>query len=140
MTQPPQDPYGQPPYGQPPYGQPPYGPPPYGQPQYGYGYRRSHTQATTAMVLGIISTACAVLALACCVTYPGFLTGPFAIVLGLKARREIDASPGTYDNRGHAVAGFVTGIIGTVIGLLVLLLFVALFTLVGLSDPFLYDL
>lgn len=114
-------------------------PPGQGQPPYGYGYRQSHRTATTAMVLGLISTGCAVLSFACCLTYPGFLTGPFAIVLGLKARREVDASPGSFDNRGHAVTGFVTGIVGTVLGVLVLLLFVLLFALIGFSDPFLYD-
>lgn len=119
--QPPQDPYGQPnPYGQPqpnPYGQPnptnPYGgASDYPQPGYQqahYGMPQKQSQATTALVLGILG-------LLCC----GFLA-PVAWILGQKSVREIDASGGALAGRGEAKAGQVLGIIGTVIMVLVVI-------------------
>lgn len=132
---PPATSYGQPggSHGQPP-GQSPYGASPYAAgPAYGMGYGQAHGRATTAMVLGIISIASLVLAAFCCVTAPGFLTGPFAIWLGLSARKEIDANPSMYNNRGQAVAGFITGIIGTVLGVLAILAVALLIAAIGYS-------
>lgn len=63
----------------------------------------SHPQATTAMVLGILGLACF-----------SFL-GPFAIWLGLKSMREIDASGGQLGGRGQAQAGLILGILGTLV-------------------------
>jgi len=84
-----------------PYQQPYY--PPYGPPQ-------DHPQATTALILGILGIVlCQALA-------------PFALVVGRKAVREIDASGGMIGGRGNAQAGYILGIVGTV-----LLVFVVLF-------------
>lgn len=101
--------YGQPQFGQPQYGQSQgYGPPGYGQaPGYGppgMGYRtQDHPQGTTVLVLGILGLVlCQIL-------------GPIAWIMGNRAIREIDASPGMYGNRGAVQAGRVCGIIATVI-------------------------
>lgn len=107
----PQDPYGQPPaYGQQPnpYGATP-GYPQQGYPQPNYGTQQKQSQATTALVLGILG-------LLCC----GFLA-PVAWIMGQKSVREIDASGGALGGRGEAKAGQVLGIIGTVIIVLALI-------------------
>ena len=92
-----------------------YGPNPYpaypGGPAWGPPVPPAHRQAMTAMVLGIVG-------LLCCSP-----AAPFAIWLGHKAMREIDASGGQLSGRGQAQAGFILGIIGTV--LLVILLILA---------------
>lgn len=128
--------YEQPVYAPPSTGKPPYGSPPHGyQPMpgyappmpYGYGITQNHSGATTSMVLGIISLASALLTPFCFITAPGILTGPFAIWTGLRARKQIDAEPRTYGNRGAAVAGLITGIIGTAIGLALIAAAVLLF-------------
>jgi len=139
-SNPPPPPYGtapDQPYPPQPYGtapDQPYPPQPYGYvpPAYGYG-PQNHGGATTAMWLGIVSLACAALAMACCVTVPGVLTAPFAWVLGVKAKHQIDAEPGRYANRGQAVAGIVTGIIGTVLAILIVLGVVAVAVYYGLN-------
>ena len=104
------------PYDLPPaaYGTNPYEVTPY-QPGYGgyspYGVVAiQHPRAVSAMVLGILGI---VLAASCGIG--GFL-GIGGIVLGRKARNEIDAEPGRYAGRSQAVAGIVTGTIGTVLG------------------------
>jgi hypothetical protein len=129
--------YGQPGYGQPGYGQPGYGQPfapqPYGQPAYGQA-PQSHGGATTSMWLGIGSLASVLLAMACCVTLPGVLAAPFAWWLGAKAKREIDAEPGRFGNRGMAQAGFILGIIGTILGVLAIVGIVAFFIWVFNGD------
>lgn len=82
-----------------------YPPPPYpGYPPMGMGFPPppSHPQSTVAMVLGIVG-------LVLC----GFAS-PFAIWLGRKSMREIDASGGQLGGRGQAQAGFIMGIIGSV--------------------------
>ena len=93
---------GQPGYQQP--GQPGYQQPGQpGQPPYGYDYAPpppSHPSANTAMVLGIIGLA----GIALC----GGITlvlSPFAWVIGAKASREIDASPGHVRRRGRGLRG-----------------------------------
>lgn len=111
-----QSPYGQQPYGQQGYGQPsPYGQPGYGQQPYGYGLPPKHPSATTALVLSIIGLGGF---LFCVVTV---LVSPFAMVMGSRAVKEIDANPGQYSGRGEAQAAYVMGIIGTVLLGLVLI-------------------
>jgi hypothetical protein len=102
--------------------------PAYGPPLVG---GQDHKGAQNAMVLGIVALVCLGLSLFCCVTLPGVFLAPFAWVVGARAKREIDASPGVYRNRGAAQAGVVMGIIGTVLGLLVLAAFVGLAVLIG---------
>jgi hypothetical protein len=92
---------------------------------------QDHKGAQNAMVLGIISMVCLGLAFFCCVTIPGVFLAPFAWVIGAKAKREIDASPGLYRNRGAAQAGVVMGIIGSTIGILMVLAIAAFAALVG---------
>ncbi len=88
---------------------------PYQQPVYGAGYvLPNHPQATTALILGIVG-----LALCPFVGIGGF-------VLGGRARREIDASPGQWSGRGVATAGWVLGIIAIVYAALVLVYVVVL--------------
>ena len=74
------------------------------------------------------------LTLVCCVTLPGVFAAPFAWWLGAKAKRDIDAEPGRYTNRGMAQAGFVMGIIGTILGVLVIVGIVAFFIWVFNGD------
>lgn len=119
--------------------QQPYQPESPWQPSYppGYGYQRAnHSGATTSMVLGIVALACLPLAFMCCgITLPGMLTAPFAWVIGARAKREIDAQPGRYGNRGSAEAGVVMGIIGTVLGVLAVAAVVLFFGLLAYSVP-----
>lgn len=131
----PQQGYGQAPYGQPGYGQPadPGAYPQQGYPPYGYGYLPpappKHPSATTAMVLGIVGLAGAVVC-GCLV-----VVSPFAWFMGAKAVKEIDASGGQYAGRGEAQAGMITGIIGTVL-LILMIVAVAIFFAIGLSGGF----
>lgn len=135
------DPQPTPPYGGAPHGEPvgTYGPvpayaappPAYGsnpyeanpyQPAYGgispYGMAPpSHPQASTAMIFGILGI---VFGFSCGI---GGLLGIPGIVLGRRARNEIDAQPARYAGRSQAVAGFVTGIIGVVLAVLLTVLF-----------------
>lgn len=90
--------------------------------QGGYVISRPHKGASISMGLGIGSVVCAGLALLCGVTLPGVLMGPFAIVLAVRAQREIGRNPGAYSNAGAATTGLVTGIIGTGVGVLVVVL------------------
>ncbi len=105
----PPSPYG---YGMSPTGVP-YGPPP------------DHPQATTVLVLGVLSFAlCQVLA-------------PFAWVMGRRVLREIDAAPGRYGGRSTVQVGHVLGIVGTIIlvvGLGFGLLYVSIFLAAGLAS------
>lgn len=129
----------------PPMASPPYGPPQTGPAEQPAGWgtawtpaygpllpgTQEHKGASTAMVLGIIAMVSMVVSLFCCVTLPGVLCAPFAWVKGARAKREIDASPGVYGNRGQAAAGVVMGIIGSVVGLLLVLAFVGVAVLIG---------
>jgi hypothetical protein len=78
-----------------------------------------HPQVVAALVTGLL----------------GVLMCPFvgiaAIVLGSKARREIDSDPQRYTGRAMATAGFVLGIIGTV---LTVLLVLGIVGIVGLAS------
>jgi hypothetical protein len=92
----PQQPPQQPPYGQQPGG---YGPPPQGyatapQPQ-------KNGTATLAMWLSFAS-------LITC----GFAGIP-ALILGIKAKKEIDSQPGRFSNAAHALVAIIMGSIGT---------------------------
>ncbi len=111
----------------------PYGPDPYAEKSsnpyeayvqsspYGMPIAQTHPRSVPVLVMGILSI----------IAMP-FL-GPFAWVMGTKALREIDASPGMYSDRGNLVAGRILGIIGTVmliigviIGVVSMVAFVAL--------------
>ena len=92
---------------------------------------RDHQGANQAMVLGIVAMVCLGLAFFCCVTIPGLVCAPVAWAKGARAKREIDASPGVYGNRGQAVAGVVMGVIGSVCGLLVVAAFIGFAVLIG---------
>ena len=99
-----------------PYPQPyPGGYPPAGYPPPGYPTQApDQPQAVTAMVLGILG-------LVCC-----GVASPFALWLGRKSMKEIDASGGWLGGRGQAQAGFILGIIGTVLWVLGVLFYVVL--------------
>lgn len=82
---------------------------PYGQP---YMQAPQHPQATTALVLGILSLViCAI-------------CGPFAWSIGKRAMNEIDASGGQIGGRGMAQAGYICGMIATILMILGLAFFV----------------
>ncbi|MEV6319764.1 DUF4190 domain-containing protein [Nocardia sp. NPDC051787] len=98
--------------------------PPYGYPAYGaYGPPPDHPQATTILILGILS-------LVLCQ-----IMGPFAWVMGKRALNEIDASGGAIGGRGNVNAGYICGIIATVL-LCLSLLIVLLFVVLGLIGAF----
>ena len=89
-------------------------PGPSGPSGWGYGPRPEQSQATTALVLGILGVAlCGLLA-------------PFAWSIGHSSLREIDASDGALGGRGKAQAGYILGIVGTIL-LCLSILFVVLF-------------
>jgi hypothetical protein len=88
---------------------PPPPPPASAEPPVGHRIASDHPRATIALVLGILGiVTCQVVA-------------PFALVIGRRAVKEIDASNGAIGGRGLAQAGYILGIIGTVLlGLAVL--------------------
>lgn len=96
-------PYGAPgavPYGT--LGQPAYGAPPGYQPYYPGGpgmAPKTHARARNALILGIVGFVCC-----------GLIFGSAAIYEGVKARKEIEASP-FLEGDGLAIAGIVLGII-----------------------------
>ena len=118
----PADPHGQPapPYGG--YPAPSYGGGPgggYGGGQDVYGVPAGTSgKATTSLVLGIAS-------LVLC--FIGFLLGIPAVIVGMRARKEIRNSEGRTGGDGIALTGIVTGIIGTLLGIVVVALVVGLF-------------
>jgi hypothetical protein len=126
------------------YGGPLPPPPPAGQepwqaawaPAYGAPLPGSldHKGANTALVLGIISVASLVLSFFCCITLPGVFCAPFAWARGARAKREIEASPGTYGNVGSAVTGMWLGIVMTLLGALSIAGVVALVAWIGYTD------
>jgi uncharacterized membrane protein YjgN (DUF898 family) len=102
VTEPPPPPPGQPPYGS-------YPPNQYGAPQYGF-VAPEHPQATTVLILGILS-------LVVC-----SLAGPFAWTMGNRVLREIDASGGQLGGRSQTNAGRICGMVATIlmgVGLLI---------------------
>jgi hypothetical protein len=62
-----------------------------------------HPDAVTVLVLGVIAVA----------ALP--LTGPFAWLIGARARREIDENPGRWSGQDEIKVGYVLGIVGTVL-------------------------
>ncbi len=128
-----------PPMTSPPYG-PPQGAPPSGwgtgYPAYAAPYVAGQklNTATTSMTLGIVSLVSAGLALMCCVTLPGVFCAPFGWVLGVRAKRQIDANPGLYSNRGQAEAGVIMGIIGTVLCVLTVAAIILFVVLLASAD------
>lgn len=93
----------------------------YGGAPTGYGYPvRTSGKATASLVLGIAS-------LVLC--FLGFLLGVPAIIVGMRARKEIRNSQGQVGGDGAALGGIITGVLGTLLGLVVVGLFVALFAL-----------
>src|SRR5215203_5431572 len=127
----PDSPYGAAPYpAMPPYGEEqPYAGPVYGESPYeGSPYQASfgastpygmasysappvqHPQATLALILGILG-------LAVCP-----FVGIAALVIGNKARKQIDAAPGQFTGRGMATAGFVLGVVSVALIVLFVLL------------------
>jgi hypothetical protein len=94
-------------------------PPPPQQPPPGYYVAPTeHPQGTTILVLGILS-------LVLC-----SLLGPFAWVMGSRARKEMDASGRVYSNAGNITAGWICGIISSALMILGVL---ALVAVVGLG-------
>jgi hypothetical protein len=88
-----------------------------------YGIRRDNSDATLALVLGVVGLATGLL-----------IASPFAWWKGNQALAQIDAAPGVYGNRGMAVGGQITGIIGTVLlGICVLALLAMVIFLIALS-------
>jgi hypothetical protein len=59
----------------------------------------------------VAALVCGILSLVMC----GFFTGIPAMVLGRRAKREVEASAGQLGGEGIATAGFVTGLIGTLL-------------------------
>ncbi|TDO52246.1 uncharacterized protein DUF4190 [Kribbella sp. VKM Ac-2527] len=75
-----------------------------------YGALRDNSNATLALVLGLIGLVTGIV-----------LLSPVAWWKGQQALNEIDDAPGVYNNRGMALGGKICGIIGTVLlGLVVL--------------------
>ena len=105
-------------------------------PAYGVGYAGTveHKGARTALVLGIFSVTSLVLAFICCITIPGVLCGPFAWYFGAKAKREIEARPGTYANLSAAVTGMWMGVVTSVVGFLVIAGITALSVVIGVTQ------
>jgi Domain of unknown function (DUF4190) len=68
---------------------------------YGVAAVPNDSQATLALVLGIIGFFCC-------------LPAPVALFIGNSARRRIQASNGALGGYGMATAGFILGIIGTI--------------------------
>jgi hypothetical protein len=93
-----------------------------------------HKGAKTSLVLGIISVASVVLASFCCITIPGVFCAPFAWFIGAKAKREIEAHPGTYGNLGSAVTGMWMGIVMSILGFLVIAVFAAIAITIGITN------
>ena len=75
--------------------------------QPGYAAPPPHPQATTALVLGLVS----LIGLFVCL-FP-ILAAPFAWRTGGRAVKEIDAQPGRWSGREQAQAGRIMGMIGT---------------------------
>lgn len=84
----------------------------------GFGAPSEHPQATTVLILGILSLFIGV-------------TGPFAWFLGSQARREMAANPGRWAPSGSLTVGWVLGVVTTLLGVLAVGFF--LLMIVGLA-------
>lgn len=111
-----------------PYYYPP-GPVAPGQLPYGYAPPPTHSQATLAMVLGLIGVVGAFFA--CGLT---LVVSPFAWVIGQKAVREIRSSGGRLGGESQARTGMIMGIVGTVLLVLAVIAFVAFIALLIAAD------
>lgn len=136
--QPEENPYASPSGPEPPPAYQPYQPEPPQQPIYGppqpgmYAAPAApsapdHPQANTAFILGLVSLVggffCGL---------PIFV-GPFAWVMGARARREIDQAPYRYGGRERATAGMIMGIVATALAALVLLVIGIAILVIALS-------
>jgi hypothetical protein len=79
--------------------------------------RTDSTRAMTALILGIVSMIIPCIGLAC---------GPFAIILGRKELKAIEAGQSSVELRGYANVGMILGVIGLIVGILSLLYFLYL--------------
>lgn len=88
-------------------------------------------KAIAAMVVGICSIVVG------CMSYGvvSIACGPVAIVLAVKARRDIETGRFSPSSRGMATAGLVTGIIGCVLGGLAVLLIILFLAGAVMSGP-----
>ena len=93
-----------------------------------------HKGATTALVLGIVALGSLIIGVFCCITLPGMLCAPFAWAKGAKAKREIEAAPGTYGNLSSATTGMWLGIVMTILGAIVILGLTAIVVFIGITD------
>ncbi|KAA1428407.1 hypothetical protein [Nocardioides antri] len=115
------------------------GPPvPPGSPAYGLPVayqqvtgQQTHQGGLWAMILGILGLVSGILVLPTSgITLLGMICSPVALGLGLWSSKAISSRPDLYNNRGHAVAGWVLGLIGILLAVVMLLVaaaFVALF-------------
>lgn len=79
----------------------------------GWGYAgppRNDRQATTSLVLGILSTTL-------CIGWIGAIMAIVAIVIGLQSRKRIAGSNGTLTGAGMALAGVICGAVGLVLSI-----------------------
>ena len=109
-------------------------PPPAPQPAYSGGFKPKHPQATTVLVLGIVSL---VAVFVCCLPL-----GIAPWIMGNKGVKEIDANPEQWDGRSELQTGKILGIVAMVIFGLGLLAFVAIFAFIGIgafTDPNFFD-
>ena len=78
--------------------------------EYASGPPKSSSHATVALVIGIVS-----------IFIFGIVLGPIAIFMGLRARKEIDASNGHLTGRGQATAAIVLGSAAVIVWAVVLI-------------------
>jgi uncharacterized protein DUF4190 len=101
------------------YGAPPPPPPGYGE---GVGWSgpasTNNTKAILALAFGVLGLVVGSLCFGV-----GFFIGIPAIILGLRARQQIDASGGKQGGRGMATAGLVLGVLSCVLIVVVIVLY-----------------
>ncbi|MBK5233956.1 MAG: DUF4190 domain-containing protein [Thermoleophilia bacterium] len=78
-------------------------------------------KATAAMVLGICGCATLVFCSWLITGFPSLVLGILAIIFGVQAKKEIDATPGL-EGRGQAQAGFIMGLVTVGLSILFVLL------------------
>ena len=100
---------------------------PYGAGPYGYGQPMSQTngKSTAALICGIASLVSVFLFSCFSIPISG-PTGIVALVMGVKARREIDDSAGAQSGSGNALAGLITGGIGLALSVICTVLLIAI--------------
>lgn len=92
------------------------------------GFQPNLPNATTALVLGIIS-----IPTCFCMGITGMVCGIIAIILGSKAMKLYNQSPGVYSisSFNNANAGKICGIVGVCLSGLIFIYFIAYFIMVG---------